>query len=268
MCILARVWVVSLVSEISAGEELPSTQKSSVKIWTMGKKHALLRNSGAWKTVELVSLVFGSLPLLRQAEVSQRSFAAGNLHQSPDPCPGCLLVTVRTSGYVSLEFSSSVRVFCNPMNCSPPGSSVYATSQARILEWVAISSSRGSSRAWDRTHIPCISRRILYHWASPETSCRPSVNINDQSGQKVADPPRCYLGMGKPKGQWMVYSNTDLNYFFQIWSMILGMAFRGYMWFFSFYFYLFTHLILLHTLLPWYQKVQNAMGKIFACQYY
>ena len=148
----------------------PSIQKSSVKIWTMGKKHALLGNSGAWKTVELVSLVFSSLPLLRQAEVSQRSFAAGNLHQSPDPCPGCLLVTVRTSGYVSLEFSSSVRVFCNPMNYSPPGSSVYVTFQARILEWVAISSSRGSSWAWDRTHIPCISRRILYHWASPETS--------------------------------------------------------------------------------------------------
>ena len=34
---------------------------------------------------------------------------------------------------------------CNPMDCSPPGSSVHGISQARILEWVAVSSSRGSS---------------------------------------------------------------------------------------------------------------------------
>ena len=34
---------------------------------------------------------------------------------------------------------------CDPMDCSPPGSSVYGISQARILEWVAISFSRGSS---------------------------------------------------------------------------------------------------------------------------
>ena len=34
---------------------------------------------------------------------------------------------------------------CNPMDCSPPGSSVHGILQARILEWVAISSSRGSS---------------------------------------------------------------------------------------------------------------------------
>ena len=34
---------------------------------------------------------------------------------------------------------------CNPMTCSPPGSSVYGILQARILEWVAISSSRGAS---------------------------------------------------------------------------------------------------------------------------
>ena len=34
---------------------------------------------------------------------------------------------------------------CNPMDCSPPGSSVHGISQARILEWVSISFSRGSS---------------------------------------------------------------------------------------------------------------------------
>ena len=43
---------------------------------------------------------------------------------------------------------------CNPMNCSPPGSSIHETFQARILEWVAISSSsRGSSQPKDQSSI-------------------------------------------------------------------------------------------------------------------
>ena len=44
---------------------------------------------------------------------------------------------------------------CNPMDCSPPGSSVHGISQASILEWVAISSSKGSSQPSDWTHISC-----------------------------------------------------------------------------------------------------------------
>ena len=40
---------------------------------------------------------------------------------------------------------------------------VHGISQARILEWAAISFSRGSAQSRDRTHISCIGRRILYH---------------------------------------------------------------------------------------------------------
>ena len=53
--------------------------------------------------------------------------------------------------------------------CSLPGSSVHGISQARILEWVDISFSRGSSWPRDRTrvsYISCINRQILYHWAT------------------------------------------------------------------------------------------------------
>ena len=57
------------------------------------------------------------------------------------------------------------------MDCSLPGSSVHWISQARILEWVAISSSRGSSHAG--TKPMCLPhllhcRQILYHWATVE----------------------------------------------------------------------------------------------------
>ena len=61
-----------------------------------------------------------------------------------------------------------VQVFCDPMNCIPPGSSGHGISLARILEWVLISSSRGSYWPRDQTHIFCIGRQILYHWAIPE----------------------------------------------------------------------------------------------------
>jgi len=56
----------------------------------------------------------------------------------------------------------------DPMDCSPPGSSVNGISQARILEWVAISFSRGSSSPRDRTQVFWVGRRILCHWATWE----------------------------------------------------------------------------------------------------
>ena len=48
-------------------------------------------------------------------------------------------------GSVCAQSFQSCLILCNPMDCSLPGSSVHGISQARILEWVAISSSRGSS---------------------------------------------------------------------------------------------------------------------------
>ena len=55
---------------------------------------------------------------------------------------------------------------CDAMDCGPPGSSVHGSLQARILEWVAISSSRGSSWPRGRTCVSCIGRWILYRCAT------------------------------------------------------------------------------------------------------
>ena len=56
---------------------------------------------------------------------------------------------------------------CDPMDCSPPGSSVHAVSQARIMEWVALPFSRESSWPRDRTHFS-IGWQIVYHCATWE----------------------------------------------------------------------------------------------------
>ena len=61
-----------------------------------------------------------------------------------------------------LTCCSHVQLFCDPMDYSLPGSSVCGISQSRMLEWVAISASRGSS--WPRDwSVFCFGRQILYH---------------------------------------------------------------------------------------------------------
>ena len=62
--------------------------------------------------------------------------------------------------------AQSCPTLCHPMDCSPPGSSIYGIFQVRILEWIAIFYSRGSSRPGDWNHISCVScigRWILCH---------------------------------------------------------------------------------------------------------
>ena len=63
------------------------------------------------------------------------------------------------------------------MDCSLPGSSVQGIFQAIILEWAAISSSRGSSQPRDRTWIFCIGRQVLYCWASREAPWQEQVKL-------------------------------------------------------------------------------------------
>ena len=60
----------------------------------------------------------------------------------------------------------SCPTLCNPIGCSLLGSSIHGILQARILDWVAMTSSRGSSHPRDQTpisYVSCIGRQILYH---------------------------------------------------------------------------------------------------------
>ena len=59
---------------------------------------------------------------------------------------------------------------CDPMDCSPPGSSVQGILQARILKWVDIPFSGGSSLPRDRTLVSCIVYRFFTVWATMESS--------------------------------------------------------------------------------------------------
>ena len=72
----------------------------------------------------------------------------------------------------------SCPTLCDPRDYSLPGSSVYGIFQARILEWVAMTSSRGSSWPRDQTWVSwvsCLGRWVLYHCATWEAGKGPGV---------------------------------------------------------------------------------------------
>jgi len=74
--------------------------------------------------------------------------------------------------------------FCDPVDCSLPGSSIHGILQARILEWVAISFSRGSSGPRDRTQVSRIAGRHFNCWATRE---RPMLNLSCISEHTLPD---------------------------------------------------------------------------------
>ena len=71
----------------------------------------------------------------------------------------CVYVCVCVCVWACVPACSVARLYltlCDPMDCSPPGSSIHEILQARIPEWVAISSSRGSSWPSDWTWVYCV----------------------------------------------------------------------------------------------------------------
>ena len=101
----------------------------------------------------------------------------------------------KSSTYFS-TWNSFVRVaqssptLCDPMDCSLPGSSVHGILQTRILEWVAISFSRGSSQPRDQSQVSCIEGRCFNLWATREAllSETPAAAKSLQSCLILCDP--------------------------------------------------------------------------------
>ena len=101
---------------------------------------------------------------------------------------------------------------CSPMDCSPPSSSVHGIFQARILEWVAISYSRGSSWLRDRTRVSCIScfgRQILYHYhQSFPPIWQPSFYLQAGKWKNLTSPRETTKDTEIGGFLWLVYDET------------------------------------------------------------
>ena len=95
---------------------------------------------------------------------------------------------------------------CHRVDYSPPGSSVHGILQARILEWVAISSSRGSSQPEDQTQVSCIAGKLFTIWATRQVP----ENENYSFKRYSAHPSNCPPPRHSPSCVgWQVSLNVD-----------------------------------------------------------
>ena len=106
-------------------------------------------------------------------------------------------MTVNCSWSCESEVAQSCPTLCDPVDCSPPGSSVHGILRPRILEWVAISFSRGSSRPRGRTQLSCMAGRRFNLWATREDERK---NKWDEKCQGVAQNmthDKCSINMSR-----------------------------------------------------------------------
>ena len=125
------------------------------------------------------------------------------------------------SGFVSLSVlvTQLCQTLCNLMDCSPPGSSVHWISQARILEWVTVPFSRGSSQPRDWTCVSCIVNSSL-----PSES--PGINRMNFINQvyKAAVNSRAWVNFAFV-GSCQVYDTSLFSSFF-FFAVVVHFAFK------------------------------------------
>ena len=153
---MRETWVRSLGWEDPLEKEMASHSSTLAQKIPRTEEPSRLQSTGSQRVGHnwVISLHFTSLHF-------SKSTQNGPLYLGPSRVEGRVLETVF---FMFLTL-------CDPVNCSPPGSSVHGFLQAIILEWIAIPSSRGSSQPRDRTlgsissvsYVFCIGRGFLYH---------------------------------------------------------------------------------------------------------
>ena len=111
------------------------------------------------------------------------------------------------------EVAQLCPTLCGPTDCSPSGSSVHGILQARILEWVAISFSRGSSRPRDRTQVSHIAGKYFNLWVTREVEEKLKREIKEylethEDKNSIPKPMR----FSKSSSNKEVYTDEDLRW--------------------------------------------------------
>ena len=109
------------------------------------------------------------------------------------------------------EVAQSCPTLCDSMDCSLPGSSVHGIFQARVLEWIAIAFSRGSSWPRDRTRVSRIAGRRFTVWATREAiiqkdTCTPMFIAAVVTIAKAWKQTKCPSTEGWIKKMWYIYT--------------------------------------------------------------
>ena len=112
------------------------------------------------------------------------------------------------------EVAQSCLTLCDPMDCSLPGSSIHGIFQARVLKWVAISFSRGSSQPMDWTLVSRIASRHFTIWATREGTMG--------EAHKSTYSPQNFLKYSKHKYHW--YWVSRAIHIWEGWCHILNFS--------------------------------------------
>ena len=140
-------------------------------------------------------------------------------HAHADPSPGVSALTAllvpTTSVCMCTQSLQLCPSLCDPMDCSPAGSSVHGIPQARILEWVTMPSSRRSSRPKDRIRVSCISCTAGVFFTTeprgkphpPHTQPENDLKNFKEGAQKCRDPLR-----GRARGAGFLLAYFPVNW--------------------------------------------------------
>ena len=149
-----------------ASESFPVTwlfASGAQSIGTSASVSVLPMNTWCWFPFGLTGLISllskGLSRVFSSTTVLKHQFLALNLLYDP---------TLTSLHVRELEVVQSCPTLCNPMDCSLPGSSVHGIFQAIVLEWIAISFSKGSSQPRGRTWVSHIVDRRFTIWATRE----------------------------------------------------------------------------------------------------
>ena len=126
----------------------------------LGKLQEMVRDRGAW--------------LATVYEVTKSQIWLGNSTTAAITCSLLVLYKVKVNVLVIRSYPTLDHL----MDCRPPGSSVHGIFQTRILEWVVILFSRGSSQPRDWTQVSCIAIRFFTIWATREAPGLYKVGVN------------------------------------------------------------------------------------------
>ena len=113
--------------------------------------------------------------------------------------------------------AQSCLTLCDPMDCSLPGSSVHRI-EARILEWVAIPFSRGSSWPRDRSQVSCIAGRFFTIWTIREAHISLHICTNSENILYQDQTLRSTIGSGY---WWYLNLGSSLVTNVSFWWMML-----------------------------------------------
>ena len=102
---------------------------------------------------------------------------------------------------VKVLVAQSCPPLSDPMDCSPPGPTVHGILQARVLEWVAMSVSRGTSQPRDQTWVSHIAGRFFTVWATREAIPKKKISFSERAYWAIQN-----ILKALNKGCWLITS--------------------------------------------------------------